>query len=281
MNSRILLTSLAALLGAVHSASANIAVDFGDYADNTAFLVDWSNNGGGTSSPGFSLAGGVVGLETGTWGGANYDTTMNFTGGSYDFAADSVTTVSTLFKFIADTGTGTPVIGQVGLSAASGETFRGEEGMSFVTGRVLRITSGTPNPGYRLDFQYKAASAGTTVTTQSGTLFAPTALTQNNWYLLTTTMTKGTGSDVNATVSLIDYGADGATPGSTISTMSATNQNIGAALYGDMEMYLGLRSLVDNDHFVFGEISAVPEPATFALLAGALALGLVMWRRRR
>jgi hypothetical protein len=39
----------------------------------------------------------------------------------------------------------------------------------------------------------------------------------------------------------------------------------------------GERIMIDN----FSVVTAVPEPSTYAALLGALALGVVMWRRRR
>jgi hypothetical protein len=45
----------------------------------------------------------------------------------------------------------------------------------------------------------------------------------------------------------------------------------------------GLTQLVTGSsdyRFIDGQVSAIPEPSTYALLAGGLALGLAAWRRR-
>lgn len=273
---KLLLPSALSLLALATSANANLQIDFGSYADSTAFGNEWSNNGGGASSPGFSWAGGAVGLETGTWGGGGFDTTMNYTGGTFDFAAATSVTVSTMFQFKQDTGTGFPAVAQVGLSAGSGERFRDDTGMSYV---AARLTRNNTTSNFELAFQFKELSGSTQ--TLNAAAFPLANLNNNTYYLLEATITKVGGSSVDAVVRLINYGTAGTTAGSVIATSTTTSQNIGADFYNDAQTYLGLRSLVDNDHAVFTSIAVVPEPSTYALLLGALAVGFVALRRRR
>jgi len=43
----------------------------------------------------------------------------------------------------------------------------------------------------------------------------------------------------------------------------------------------GLGRLSGNDLAIGGSLTAIPEPSTYAAIVGVLALGGVMWQRRR
>jgi hypothetical protein len=293
MNSRILLTSLAALLGAVHYASASITVDFGDYADNTAFLGDftvyrapsnttvdfqWANvagvGGNGVAQLSVAGTGGSSGSTTTGWGGA-MDTSM-LSKAAFDLNATTGTiTVSSLFQYRQDNGGGTALtFAQIGLSGNATMGFNGLDNAQFLTARINRTAADT----FTLQYQTKASASGTS--TATGSNVTSLALTAGNWYLLSMSFTKGSGTTVSGAISLDNYGVSGTSLVGTVGSSNMTDVDIGS-LFNDSTTYLGARSLAGSSFIGFDSISAVPEPATFALLAGALALGLVMWRRRR
>ncbi len=115
------------------------------------------------------------------------------------------------------------------------------------------------------------------------------SLLPSTWYQLVTTTTN-TGSTFNTTISLQNYGADGTTlTGSAIGIGSSPST--GGTLLNSSSVYVGIyggggtaggflsdfqTTAIDNF-----AVSAIPEPSTYAAIAGAAMLGLAVWKRRR
>lgn len=113
-------------------------------------------------------------------------------------------------------------------------------------------------------------------------------LLASTWYQLTATTTN-TGSTFQTTLSLQNYGASGTTlTGSPIGI--GASDNTGGTLLGSSSIYVGIYGgggiqggfpsdfqtpAIDNF-----SVSAVPEPSTYAAIAGALMLGFAGWCRR-
>lgn len=114
-------------------------------------------------------------------------------------------------------------------------------------------------------------------------------LLASTWYQLSATTTN-TGSTFQTTLSLQNYGASGTTlTGSPISI--GASDNSGGTLFGTNSIYVGIYGgggiqggfgadfqTLAIDNF---SVSAIPEPSTYAVIAGAAMLGLAVWRRRR
>ena len=151
--------------------------------------------------------------------------------------------------------------------ALAGSIIRTANG-SVVT---LRMRNGTVNAGPTLDFNQSTLTAG-------------------NWYRLSYELTKtDTPSTFNYTVSLFSIGATGTSTatlfndGTNNITISSSVTN--TAIYADTDAFFAYDirgdangiSHVDN----FSVTSAIPEPSSFAILAGFLAIGFATASRRR
>lgn len=105
-----------------------------------------------------------------------------------------------------------------------------------------------------------------------------------HWYQFTTEVTKvgGPFNQLNLALRVDDYGASGTTLLST--ELNAMRPFSSATWMGDAELYamfgVSLGSgFVAADNFA---VSAIPEPSTYAAMAGAMALlGRMVWRRRQ
>lgn len=106
----------------------------------------------------------------------------------------------------------------------------------------------------------------------------------------------GLGNDANFTFAASTPGAnvtinwliDGATFASTVisgSTFSAYSVDLPLSFYGDASATLvaqfGGSVMLDNVQFNGVTASAIPEPSTYAMMAGGLALGIAVFRRRQ
>jgi hypothetical protein len=111
-------------------------------------------------------------------------------------------------------------------------------------------------------------------------------LVADTWYKFDATFTKGATDIWNFTASVSSYSANGTVFDSIVSTASGSfaSQNgtySASTLYGAVMYRSGLGPAIaqlDNYSIV---TTAIPEPSTFATLAGIAALGLVASRRRR
>jgi hypothetical protein len=143
---------------------------------------------------------------------------------------------------------------------------------------LARINKPGTNTG-QLTIQTRVSGTGSTPATGSLSSFA---LTNGNWYYLTSTLTRtGTANQFSFTTSISNASSDG-TVGTLIDSIAATTLT-SAALYADASLYAGFRGFASNglgavDNFA---ISQIPEPSAFAALAGLGVLGLAASRRRR
>jgi hypothetical protein len=195
---------------------------------------------------------------TGVNAGATNPFSANTLGGNVLSASltlgSGVTTSST-----ADTFGGSN-FDQTSLSAA----ITGGDYISFII---------TPSAGYSISIS--------SITFNSG---VATAVTNFNGSLLSS-VTGFTSSDSLLTYSFSTTGA----AAQSVSLSGITGlQNVTSAiefrLYGFRDTTgtstFRIRNLTGSDLIINGSVSAVPEPATFAFLAGAATLGLAAFRRR-
>lgn len=137
-----------------------------------------------------------------------------------------------------------------------------------------RVDTSSTNDLFQLAVQHR--SGGSLSTLAQGPAFA---LTGGRLYLFTVEIAR-TGADTfEVSGSLVDYGTDGQTPGSTIASFSSVAVT-NASVAGAAELYTGFRSGYNAGAHRLDNYSAevVPEPATMAL---ALLGGGLLVRRRR
>jgi hypothetical protein len=193
------------------------------------------------------------------------------TGFAITWAANQEYAVSTLF-----TGTfGTGNINEVttGALRSTGSNFFSGGG-SGVWGQMRQDSTG--NPFLRLYQQNNLV----------GSPSASFTLTSGNWYELETRFSL-TNATTAATlgVYLYDRGTDGTDARTLVESISATNVTITNSGFSGADLFAGFGGGNDSgspiaafDNFA---VTAIPEPSSFAALAGVLALGLVALRRRR
>jgi hypothetical protein len=108
----------------------------------------------------------------------------------------------------------------------------------------------------------------------AGTAPPLTFFAEGTDYQVTYTISRGNTSELSLTLSITGGNAANFSRTSIVSAPSTTEFNA-LALYSDG----GVSSFaIDNVRITY---TAVPEPSTYAACAGASALGLAFWRRRR
>ncbi|CAA6690713.1 MULTISPECIES: PEP-CTERM sorting domain-containing protein [unclassified Lentimonas] len=134
----------------------------------------------------------------------------------------------------------------------------------------------------------------------SGGRFIKDTATFNGFVAGSDTMTvalgafSGTGSLGNAlqldSFSFTQFGVEGfgstevfTITGSDATVTNTAGQNFAAGSFGDSITFsVGAGSILNPEYYNFSmEVSSIPEPGAFALIAGSLALGFVMVRRRK
>lgn len=141
-------------------------------------------------------------------------------------------------------------------------------------------TAGAPIWRTRLN----GASASFTPTSGSN---AVTGLLSTNWYLVSASFTESaTANNWIFSSSITDYGTAGTTAGTVVSSVAGTF--IQAATYSASNLFgaVNFRSGGTNATFIdnfstTSSLTAIPEPSTYAVLAGLGAIGLTVLHRRR
>ncbi len=157
------------------------------------------------------------------------------------------------------------------LKVSAGSHFRFTTITSGAGVPEIELTAfGTGPSTFSPDMEYNAntdkldAASGISLSGPGGTLGGPLTIVAT-WDFVNNTMTLDMGG---GNVSTITPAANMAASIGTITGFQMRSQSFVAGDYLDM------------DSFTI-ETTAVPEPSTFALLAGLATLGLVMYRRRR
>jgi PEP-CTERM motif len=111
-------------------------------------------------------------------------------------------------------------------------------------------------------------------------------VTDGNWYKFDVSITKTATADTWAfTATVQDWGSTGTSFVSTLYTLTSTNFTAAGAAraYADGSVFAGFSgassfgNAVDN----FSLTTAIPEPSSFAMIAGLGVIGLAALRRRR
>lgn len=210
--------------------------------------------------------------------GANPSTSLIPTSTSFTLAGTSSVTLSMMLRATA-AGSGSRVY----LGVSNQNNYAWGAGPATNSASI----GGAVNTGYQLTARRTTSSSveniGTPVT------FDP-AIEAPNWYKFTVTLTKPVSGVVwTFDSNFEDYGSDGTTPiGSLASitsySLTASGNGTGAALLSDALTSTFLNFGVRNasfDRMDSFSVTAIPEPSSFAALAGIVGLGWVATRRRR
>lgn len=279
--SRLLLGS-ALLAAAANLASAQVSLDFsassqfnltpttGNFTASTGTTTQFTYSG--TAGVG---GGGGVSVSTDA-GGVNYNHNT-----AYALSAGSTYTISTFFKTNAVVGTSANQVAGVGLVG----TNVGEFGTGSIQsiGLTLRapLTNGSAGNSSTLQLAV-ANNPGTNANILQSTSF--TAAT-NNWYKLSVSITKTATADTfSVSGSVEDWGAAGTSFSSSVRSFSGQTVT-NAGLYADADLFAGFFARQTGGNPIqiaaVDNFSVIPEPSSFAAIAGLGMLGFAASRRRR
>lgn len=205
-------------------------------------------------------------------GTINYSATGGI-GGSGSFATSGDSAATTIFNTGLSNYNGATITTSFYFQTRSTLSTQDLVGFGLFTSTTSRFDAATGAQGYKIN--------GTN----------SSSLTASTWYQLTA-VTTNNGTAFHTTLSLQSYGANGQTlTGSPISIGASDNAG-GAGLLSAGTIYVGLYGGADFgpssfnqtpaiDNFSVTGVSAIPEPSTYAALAGAGVLALAWWRRRQ
>lgn len=261
----ILIPSLLAVTAVMAQITINPAIDF-DVA--TDFTSNFTNNTGATYA--FNATGGIGG--TGGVDPTLGDGTFTAQTNSNAAFGTSTQSISMFFLFDSNGQSNAAVNQRVGIGTTNNGGNSGEfRGVNF------QLFGGASTDQWTPRLRVRAATVSTGEPSFS--------MTDNTWYRLDASFQiTNVSGDFDYTFSMYDYGTSGTTLGSTVFSVSdtVTGQSLDQtntrhlAFIGTQDANgYGVQS-IDN----FGTV-AVPEPSTYALIAGFLTLGLVLYRRRR
>lgn len=178
------------------------------------------------------------------------------------FASRSDYTVTTEFQFDSGAATTNAIV----YGRSSGATTTG--GNATIDGYQLNITRASTNELF-LGAGVGGGSTGIDNSTELDSATITDSLTDGDTYTLQLVLD---GTSISGTL------FDGAgTTGTVLGSVSGTDSTFTSGSFG---LGAGYSALGDHD-VNYDNISALPEPGTFALLAGIAALTGVMLRRRR
>lgn len=269
---------------AASTASAQVLYDFNtpnQLADNFYPGVEFGNFGNQVESGGLNDSGRVDNTITGARGFLITNQTFS--------ALTPEITLSAYFQFggIPSSFTGETLWLGIGRDSDPEKIFDPVGGNSVAlgspTGQSLQVGIGPRTSENLVRIYYASVVDGV-----NGNLNAPgsptTELTIGNWYYLEVNYTLlAEENGYSFSVGLYDSTSTGIVSETSLlsHTASIVNPNLAD---GELHAFFGGRygpsagaTAVDN----FAVSSIIPEPSTYALVGGALALGLAFWHRRR
>jgi autotransporter-associated beta strand protein len=261
------------------------SVTFNAPIDLGSIVSTFSNN----KTTGSLTFNGVISGNTG--GGLTFTSTKTGTVGTTLTAANTYTGATTISASILALGS-SGSLASTSISVASGATFdvsavsggftlaSGQTlgGAGTIAGPVTVASGGIIAPGNSLG----TLTFNSDVTLNTGSILNFELGTTSDLIAVTGTLT-GPGSLHGATINFSNSGGFSAGTytlinytSATLSNFQATDFTLGSSISG----YTYNLALSGNALQLTATASAIPEPSTYALLAGCVALGLVVRRRR-
>lgn len=279
-----LLASLVALASVSISEAQSVSINFngGVAADWTSQFVQnngtqgytWLATAGITDQAGPAAGGGLV---TGLTSSQN--PSIVFTTSSLNGASNNSFTISAKIRgeWTTNTTNGNGMF-HLGFGSDTTANFGGSPtAASFAIRLQSTTTAGSLSWQTRNNNTNAAISGASNVT----------GLSASNWYGLTATFTETTLNNWSFTAQLLDFGAAGTGLGSSITNGSVSGTLVNSGMFSASNLFAAVNfrdagSSLTNHTFVDDlSFSAIPEPSSFAALAGLGALGLVATLRRR
>jgi len=248
--------------------------------------------GGGVSGTGSvtnNLAAGQDGTATYNLSGLDFSTTGATVSESIIF--------KTVSSFTATNTTSGQRFVQLGFLTTNSGGFNGNSNQTggavpfpaFMSARVSTVGNGASggldtatSETANVQFQQKLAATAGAATLNTGTNFQ---LSANEFYQLTINATQSGGGAYAMTASLLDMGADGATPGTLlVNALAATGTtgipDLATTVYGGFRATATDGTASYDNFSETGTIVSTPEPASVGLL-GLGSLAMLARRRRR
>lgn len=261
-----------AAMAAPFIASAAITIDPAiDFDVSTDFSANFTNNNGTTyawsGTAGIGGTGGILGVNNAA-------------------APTFQTNVSTQFGTDPQSLSGFFLFDNAGQSAATTSVRAGVGTVNngADSGEYRGINFQIRNGGLSDNFTARLRVRGATISTG----LAEFTLTDDHWYRLDGSFVLAAdGTSFTYNFALYDYGISGATLQATLFSLENITVDSSADPFDPTNTrHLAFIGSVDGNGYGFPQIdnlgtAVVPEPKSYALLAGFMALGAILYRRRR
>lgn len=238
------------------------------FESNLANFNQSANNLSIQAGAGENASSGVV-LST------NATTSAIYSGYSFDLSSGTTYTTTMDFHKGALTGTSNVNIFTLGFASASNSALTtGGASDSRVWVRFMRITTNT------YGYQYADVDGGIGNVQSYGSNFTMSD-SNTDWYRLSLSLVRTSGSLLTLTASIYDLGSDGTGTPTLVSGSTLSLDITNVALSADTSVYTGFR-VDSNTAFTGGDnLLLVPEPGSFALLITGVLFLLLGQRRRQ
>jgi hypothetical protein len=244
-------------------AAQSVFDNFNSYTSLTDLDVNWNRTNGA----------GLVAIASS--GGISDSRSITVTSANSDI---SLVNKTTSFNFVTLPGSGYTL--SAFFQRGTGGTGQANPHVAFVGDALNSVNAPSTwglgvrvNGSDQIQFYNNGGATGATV---------GVSLTSGNWYQISLNITEGAGNDFNLSASVFNASSSGVV-GSLVASHSIVITNAAAA--ADTTGFAGFRLTGNIPPSIlarnFDNFSAIPEPSTYAALAGAVALGLVALRRRR
>ena len=269
-------------LCAAASARAQVTIDFN--GDASSLTDNFTQVLTGNNTPTSSLTwGAAVGSDASGGVSITDDITAIYTPLVIDATSlSSSFTMSIVFMTPASVASnpGANAVAMLGLSGANNTGFGGTGSNVFLGTRVRHASSGNK---YYLQMQTRTAAGTLTQTPASdGAATSTITLSASTWYRLVLDLSTGSAANTfDYTASIFNLGGDGTGVPASISGATIAGTMTNADLAADQTAFAAFRGVSGQHIVALDNFSVIPEPSSFAALAGVVGLGVAASRRCR